>query len=191
MAPTLGLAERPLGPARWGYVTTRDLYRAIVDGQPYPVRAVIGFGANMLLAHADGPTSTSLSSDTIGASTGTSPFETMLGLAAHHHPTSYWDPDLVNLTMLEYLLAIGFCSVGSFRQTQPRAHGHPALTPEPTPPLPLLSEFGKIPVEADHDFLAILVLPRTACRSRVRRRARLCPPIVHNELSSCRDIVSL
>jgi anaerobic selenocysteine-containing dehydrogenase len=53
MAPTLGLAERPLGPARWGYVTTRDLYRAIVDGQPYPVRAVIGFGANMLLAHAD------------------------------------------------------------------------------------------------------------------------------------------
>ena len=62
MAPTLGLAERPLGPARWGYVTTRDLYRAIVDGQPYPVRAVIGFGANMLLAHADGPTSTSLSS---------------------------------------------------------------------------------------------------------------------------------
>jgi hypothetical protein len=68
-------------------------------------------------------------------------------------------PDLVNLTMPEYLLAIVFCSVGSFRQTEPRAHGHPALTPEPTPPLPLLSEFGKIPVEADHDFLAILVLP--------------------------------
>src|SRR5271167_4569245 len=54
MAPTLGLADRPLGPARWGFVTTRDLYRAIVDGRPYPVRAVIGFGANMLLAHADG-----------------------------------------------------------------------------------------------------------------------------------------
>ena len=54
MAPTLGLTDRPLGPARWGFVTTRDLYRAIVDGRPYPVRAVIGFGANMLLAHADG-----------------------------------------------------------------------------------------------------------------------------------------
>jgi anaerobic selenocysteine-containing dehydrogenase len=54
MAPTLGLDERPLGPARWGYVTTRDLYRAILEGKPYPVRAVIGFGANMLLAHADG-----------------------------------------------------------------------------------------------------------------------------------------
>ena len=54
MAPTLGLAERPLGPARWGYNTTRDLYRAIVEGKPYPVRAMVGFGANMLLAHADG-----------------------------------------------------------------------------------------------------------------------------------------
>ena len=54
MAPTLGLAERPLGPARWGYVGTRDLYRAILEGAPYPVRALIGFGSNMLLAHADG-----------------------------------------------------------------------------------------------------------------------------------------
>jgi anaerobic selenocysteine-containing dehydrogenase len=53
-APTLGLAERPLGPARWGTVTTRDFYRAILDGKPYPVRGLIGFGANMLLAHADG-----------------------------------------------------------------------------------------------------------------------------------------
>ena len=54
MAPTLGLAERPLGPARWNHVTTRDLYRAILQGKPHPVRAMIGFGANILLAHADG-----------------------------------------------------------------------------------------------------------------------------------------
>jgi anaerobic selenocysteine-containing dehydrogenase len=54
MAPTVGLAERPLGPARWGYLATSDLYRAIREAKPYPVRAVIGFGANMLLAHADG-----------------------------------------------------------------------------------------------------------------------------------------
>jgi anaerobic selenocysteine-containing dehydrogenase len=54
MTPTLGLAERPLGPARWGYYSIRDLYRAIREGKPHPVRAVIGFGANMLLAHADG-----------------------------------------------------------------------------------------------------------------------------------------
>ena len=54
MAAAVGLTERPLGPARWGYIGTPDLYRAILEGTPYPVRAVIGFGANMLLAHADG-----------------------------------------------------------------------------------------------------------------------------------------
>jgi anaerobic selenocysteine-containing dehydrogenase len=54
MGPTLGLLERPLGPARWGYYATSDLYRAIREGKPHPVHAVIGFGANMLLAHADG-----------------------------------------------------------------------------------------------------------------------------------------
>ena len=54
MAPAVGLAERPLGPARWSFIGTPDLYRAILEGKPYPVRAVIGFGANVLLAHADG-----------------------------------------------------------------------------------------------------------------------------------------
>jgi anaerobic selenocysteine-containing dehydrogenase len=54
MAPRLGIVERPLGPARFAYYSTHDLYRAIRDGQPYPVRALIGFGANILLAHADG-----------------------------------------------------------------------------------------------------------------------------------------
>jgi len=53
-AAPLGLAERPLGPALSGSVTTRELYRAILDGQPYPVRGLLGFGSNMLLAHADG-----------------------------------------------------------------------------------------------------------------------------------------
>ncbi len=53
-AATLGLADRPLGPARWGYVAARDLYRAVTDGVPYRVHAIIGFGANMLLAHSDG-----------------------------------------------------------------------------------------------------------------------------------------
>jgi anaerobic selenocysteine-containing dehydrogenase len=54
MAPAIGFEQRPLGPARHGFVGTADLYRAILDGTPYPVRAVIGFGANMLLAHAGG-----------------------------------------------------------------------------------------------------------------------------------------
>ena len=51
---TLGAAERPLGPAREGSVTAAELYRAILDGTPYPVRGLLGFGSNMLLAHADG-----------------------------------------------------------------------------------------------------------------------------------------
>lgn len=53
-ARTLGLSERPLGPAALQHVTTEEIYRAILDGQPYAVRALIGFGANLLLAHADG-----------------------------------------------------------------------------------------------------------------------------------------
>jgi anaerobic selenocysteine-containing dehydrogenase len=49
---TLGQAERPLGPARFGHVTTDDLYRAILEQKPYGVHGLVGFGANLLLAHA-------------------------------------------------------------------------------------------------------------------------------------------
>jgi anaerobic selenocysteine-containing dehydrogenase len=49
----LGVAERPLGPARWGYATTDELYRAILDRTPYAVRGLVGFGANLLLSHGD------------------------------------------------------------------------------------------------------------------------------------------
>jgi len=49
----LGLPERPLGPSRWEYVTTDEVYRAILDQRPYAVRGLVGFGANLLLAHAD------------------------------------------------------------------------------------------------------------------------------------------
>ena len=50
MAPALGLTERPLGPARWNSVSTQDFYQAVLESDPYPVRALIGFGHNMLLA---------------------------------------------------------------------------------------------------------------------------------------------
>src|SRR5206468_19659 len=49
----LGLPDRPLGPGRWENVTTGEVYRAIVEQQPYPVRGLVGFGANLLLSHAD------------------------------------------------------------------------------------------------------------------------------------------
>ncbi len=50
---TLGRHERPLGPARVGYVTSEEVYRAILEEDPYPVRGLVGFGSNLLLAHAD------------------------------------------------------------------------------------------------------------------------------------------
>jgi len=49
----LGRGARPLGPAKSGWITSDDLYRAVIDRQPYPVRALVGFGANLLLSHAD------------------------------------------------------------------------------------------------------------------------------------------
>ncbi len=51
---TLGLSERPMGPARWRFVTTHDVYRAILEREPYPVRGLVDFGSNLLLSHADG-----------------------------------------------------------------------------------------------------------------------------------------
>ncbi|MFZ1097392.1 MAG: molybdopterin-dependent oxidoreductase, partial [Xanthobacteraceae bacterium] len=53
LAPALGRAERPLGPARWNHITSRELYRAILEQKPYAVRGLLGFGANLMLAHAD------------------------------------------------------------------------------------------------------------------------------------------
>jgi anaerobic selenocysteine-containing dehydrogenase len=53
-AKTLGLLERPLGPARWKYVTSEEVYRGILEGQPYGVHGLVNFGANLLLSHAAG-----------------------------------------------------------------------------------------------------------------------------------------
>ncbi len=50
----LGLAERPLGPGRQGWVTARDVYRAIDTQDPYPVRMLFSFGGNLLSAQPDG-----------------------------------------------------------------------------------------------------------------------------------------
>ncbi len=53
-AKAIGIATRPLGPPRDGWVTGRDLYDAILTGKPYPVRGLVGFGANLIVSHADG-----------------------------------------------------------------------------------------------------------------------------------------
>ncbi|WP_079127286.1 molybdopterin-dependent oxidoreductase [Streptomyces sp. TP-A0874] len=52
-AKTLGLAERPLGPPATGWVTAHDLYNAMLDHVPYRVRALMGFGANLLVSQPD------------------------------------------------------------------------------------------------------------------------------------------
>ena len=51
---TLGSVERPLGPARFQHVTSEEIYRAILERRPYAVRGLVGFGANLLMAHSDG-----------------------------------------------------------------------------------------------------------------------------------------
>ncbi|SMF56608.1 Anaerobic selenocysteine-containing dehydrogenase [Tistlia consotensis] len=52
-ARTLGLAERPLGPAAGGWVTGADFCRAVETGAPYRPRALVAFGSNLLLSQPD------------------------------------------------------------------------------------------------------------------------------------------
>ena len=47
---TLGSGERPLGPPARGWITSRDLFRAIVTEQPYAIRALLSFGGNFLVS---------------------------------------------------------------------------------------------------------------------------------------------
>ncbi len=49
-ALTLGRDERPQGPPQKGWITSRDLFRAVVEGEPYPVSCLISFGSNFLLS---------------------------------------------------------------------------------------------------------------------------------------------
>jgi anaerobic selenocysteine-containing dehydrogenase/ferredoxin-NADP reductase len=49
-AKALGLGQRPIGPPARGWVTGTDVYRAILDAEPYRVRALVGFGANLLVS---------------------------------------------------------------------------------------------------------------------------------------------
>ena len=52
-AKALGLADRPLGPPRQGWVHSRDFYRAVLERRPYAVRGLFAFGANVAVSHAD------------------------------------------------------------------------------------------------------------------------------------------
>jgi anaerobic selenocysteine-containing dehydrogenase len=52
-AKAIGLAKRPLGGARFEHVTGEDLFTAALDGDPYRVRGLVNFGANLVMAHGD------------------------------------------------------------------------------------------------------------------------------------------
>ena len=47
---TLGHDQRPEGPPQKGWITSRDLFRAVVEGEPYPVSCFLSFGGNFLLS---------------------------------------------------------------------------------------------------------------------------------------------
>src|SRR4051794_31234640 len=52
-AKVLGLADRPLGTARFGFVTGADFYTAALEGRPYRARGLVNFGANLVMAHGN------------------------------------------------------------------------------------------------------------------------------------------
>ena len=52
-AKALGLKQRPIGPPAHGWVTARDTYGAILQGEPYKVRAMMAFGTNLPVSQAD------------------------------------------------------------------------------------------------------------------------------------------
>lgn len=52
-ARALGADRYPLGPPAQGWISARELCRTILTGQPYPVRAMVGFGSNLLLSQPD------------------------------------------------------------------------------------------------------------------------------------------
>jgi anaerobic selenocysteine-containing dehydrogenase len=49
-AKAIGLDERPLGPARFEFITGADFYTAALDGR---ARALVNFGANLVMAQGD------------------------------------------------------------------------------------------------------------------------------------------
>lgn len=49
----LGFAERPLGPTATGKVQAYEVYKAILKGEPYPVRGFLSFGGDIILSNGD------------------------------------------------------------------------------------------------------------------------------------------
>jgi anaerobic selenocysteine-containing dehydrogenase/ferredoxin-NADP reductase len=52
-AKCIELDRSPLGPGRHGWIGSDALYRAVLEGEPYPVRTLMNFGRNFLVNHAN------------------------------------------------------------------------------------------------------------------------------------------
>ena len=52
-ARAIGVDDRPLGPARFEFITGEDFYTAALEHRPYRARALVNFGANLVMAHGD------------------------------------------------------------------------------------------------------------------------------------------
>jgi anaerobic selenocysteine-containing dehydrogenase len=52
-ARAIGVRDRPLGPARFEFITGEDFYTAALEHRPYRARALVNFGANLVMAHGD------------------------------------------------------------------------------------------------------------------------------------------
>jgi len=54
VAQRIGRAERPLGPpAKPGNCAPYDVFTAILEGRPYPVKALLNFGSNTIMSTGD------------------------------------------------------------------------------------------------------------------------------------------
>lgn len=53
LTKAIGVERRPLGPARFEFITGEDFYTAAIDARPYRARALVNFGANLVMAHGD------------------------------------------------------------------------------------------------------------------------------------------
>lgn len=55
-AKRLGFKQRPLGPSGATARTTQgyEVYRAVLEGKPYPVKALVGFGGNLVTSNIPG-----------------------------------------------------------------------------------------------------------------------------------------
>ncbi|MCL4746046.1 MAG: molybdopterin-dependent oxidoreductase [Burkholderiaceae bacterium] len=52
-AKCIGLTRSPLGPGKYGWISSGEMYDAILQADPYLIRGLVGFGRNFVVNHAD------------------------------------------------------------------------------------------------------------------------------------------